>query len=201
MSLSGNAVALRLESILGCFYVRTPTNVIDCPIRRSTSHYPAAVYDYISACLRAVIDGKEDTRAKINDLSIEIANNMDILRSDPYLRALNILGEIDSMGMDNPEEVLAVIDDWMKIARNETLVSRLKGFEARVWRDRADGNADLAKATELMRISADSGTKWAKNELLGLLWEIDTPESLLEMVSRAFADSQEGSSTAKGCIG
>jgi hypothetical protein len=52
-----------------------------------------------------------------------------------------------------------------------------------------------------MRISADSGTKWAKNELLGLLWEIDTPESLLEMVSRAFADSQEGSSTAKGCSG
>ena len=201
MSLSGNAAALRLESRLGCFYIRTPTNVIDCPIRRSTSHYPAAVYDYIGACLRAAIDGKEDARARIDDLSIEIANVMDTLRSDPYLRRLNITGEIDSMGMDNPEEVLAAINGWMEIARNETLISRLKGFEARVWRDREDGGADLMKATELMRQSADSGTKWAKEELLGLLWDTDTPDSLLEMVSRAFLYSEEGNPTAKGCIG
>ena len=71
----------------------------------------------------------------------------------------------------------------------------------RCYRDGKGVGKDLVKAAEWMRKAADQDLGWAKNELFDILWRINTPESLSEMieVGKAFADTGDGA--AMGRIG
>ena len=68
------------------------------------------------------------------------------------------------------------------------------GYLARAFRDGRGVKQDLNKAAEWMRKAADKNIGWAKNELFDILWRIDTPASLEEMISvaTAFAEAGDG---------
>ena len=200
-SLSADAFAIGLESRLGCMYIRTPTNIICRGGTKSSSYYPAAFYGFAGKMLGSAVENGENARAEIEQLSIEAADAMDSMRRRAFLVKRKKLAEIESMTAEQPGAALRTLDRMMANAWNEPVISGIQGCKARIWRDRKDGRANLKKAASLMRISADSGTEWAKEELLGMLWDMNTPESLLEMVSRAYRYSEEGNITAKECIG
>lgn len=79
-----------------------------------------------------------------------------------------------------------------------------RDFQAFIGRSYRDGRGvpkDLDKAAEWMRKAAKQNLGWAKNELFDILWTINTPESLREMIDigQAYADMGDGG--AMGRIG
>ena len=75
------------------------------------------------------------------------------------------------------------------------------GRLGRAYRDGKGIGRSLNDAAEWMRISADRGIGWAKNELFDILWMIDTPESHAEMVRVAADYADAGDGGAMGRLG
>ena len=67
---------------------------------------------------------------------------------------------------------------------------------ARMYREGKGVPQNIDKAAEWMRKAADKNVGWAKNELFDILWRIDTPESLEEMVSVATEFTNAGDAGA-----
>ena len=70
----------------------------------------------------------------------------------------------------------------------------------RAYRDGRGIGVDLAKAADCMR-KASVGIPSAKNELIDVLWRINTPESLKEMISVAAEFADKGDGGAMGRMG
>ena len=75
------------------------------------------------------------------------------------------------------------------------------GRLGRAYRDGKGVKRDLDKAAEWMRKAADKNVGWAKNELFDILWRIDTPESMEEMISVATEFAEKGDGNAMGRLG
>ena len=75
------------------------------------------------------------------------------------------------------------------------------GRMGRAYRDGKGVPRDLVEAAEWMRRSADLNVGWAKNELFDILWKINTPESLKEMISVAIGFADKGDGGAMGRLG
>ncbi|KQM09945.1 hypothetical protein AOA81_06910 [Methanomassiliicoccales archaeon RumEn M2] len=75
------------------------------------------------------------------------------------------------------------------------------GFFGSMYRDGRGVKRDLDKAAEWMRKAADKNVGWAKNELFDILWRINTPEALEEMISVATANAEAGEGGAMGRLG
>ena len=75
------------------------------------------------------------------------------------------------------------------------------GRVGRMYRDGKGVGKDLNKAAEWMRKAADKNVGWAKNELFDILWKIDTPEALEEMLSVATEFAEKGDGAAMGRLG
>ncbi len=71
----------------------------------------------------------------------------------------------------------------------------------RAYRDGRGVEQDLDKAAEWMRKAADKNVGWAKNELFDILWRINTPDSLREMISVASSFAETGDGGAMGRLG
>ena len=75
------------------------------------------------------------------------------------------------------------------------------GNLGRIYRDGRGVEKDFRKAAEWMRKAAEKNVAWAKNELFDILWNIDTPESMEEMISVATEFAEKGDGNAMGRLG
>ena len=78
------------------------------------------------------------------------------------------------------------------------------GMQLRLARLYASGRGvpyDLNLAAKWMRMAAVHGPEWSKNELFDILWKINTPESLKEMISVAAEFADKGDGGAMGRMG
>ena len=67
---------------------------------------------------------------------------------------------------------------------------------ARAYRDGKGVEKDLNKAAEWMRKAVHTGIKWAPNELSEILWQINTPDALNEMVVLIMPMAESGDGRA-----
>ncbi len=75
------------------------------------------------------------------------------------------------------------------------------GRLGRAYRDGKGVEKDLIKASEWMRMAADQNIRWAHWELFDILWRINTPESLKEMLERAVPLAEAGNGEIQGRLG
>ncbi len=75
------------------------------------------------------------------------------------------------------------------------------GRLGRAYRDGKGVGKDLNKAAEWMRKAADQNIRWAHWELFDILWRINTPESLKEMIERALPLAESGNGEMQGRLG
>ncbi|MCB5279965.1 MAG: sel1 repeat family protein, partial [Candidatus Cloacimonetes bacterium] len=101
--------------------------------------------------------------------------------------------------IDTPESMEEMIS--VATANAEAGEGGAMGRLGRAYRDGKGVKRDLDKAAEWMRKAADKNVGWAKNELFDILWRIDTPESMEEMISVATEFAEKGDGNAMGRLG
>ena len=195
---------LKLTEILGNSYVRTPANIIgrgkenwDMP------RYDMEFYAHARDCIREIAADAPDKSGKLRMMRMEIAEYMDASRRAPFLSSISFLEKTDTETeeTEDPDGKIAVLRRKKAAAKSEMLKAEIEGRIGMIWRDREDGRKDMGKALDLLRESAGSGVGWAKKELLASLWMEGSPDSLLEMVSRAYGYSEEGNRDAMEFLG
>ena len=91
----------------------------------------------------------------------------------------------------------------VSIAKNQA--SKGDGYSmnilGRAYRDGISVPVDLYESAEWMRKSSSNGIRWADSELLTILWDIGTPESIDEMVTIASKLEKKGDPRAIGMMG
>jgi hypothetical protein len=197
-------LSLMLVDSLGCHCIRTPSNIVG---RGKDSdempRYGEGFYAYVKDCVKVIASRKPEASRKLRTLGLEIADHMDAARRAPFLSSVSFLEnmEKEKESMDDWDEIIGMLRKKMAVAKSEILKAEIEGRIGAAWRERDDGKADLKKAVRLLRKSADSGSIWARRELLSALWAEGSPNSLLEMVSRAYSYSIEGDKDAMEFLG
>jgi len=81
----------------------------------------------------------------------------------------------------------------------ETGYASAMGELGRMYRDGKGIDQDLSAAIKWMRMAAEKGVGWAKNELFDLLWKVNTEDSYKEMICVAteFARAGDGGAMAR----
>lgn len=118
-----------------------------------------------------------------------IGTPIDILKAEKYLAEAEIGGEVkwvppllyDTLWAINTEESLSKmkqLGEKYASANNPDMLRCL----ARAYTNGKGVKIDLNKAASLIRIAYKNGSKWASWELFKILWLIDTPEAIKEMI-------------------
>ncbi|WP_400218750.1 DUF6270 domain-containing protein [Methanomethylophilus alvi] len=192
----------RILEETGCYYIRSPDNLMSDYYHRwgpSGTHYVEEYYRYAYKAICTIIDGHENKDNLRKDLDVLYASSLlDMYRirfkeslsvRNTLQRSRLLLSKGDKSGIDLIEQL---------IEQNEVQAFAELG---RCYRDGKGVERDLLKAAEWMRKAADQNLGWAKNELFDILWRINTPESLKEMISVATAFSDLGDGNAMGRMG
>ena len=101
---------------------------------------------------------------------------------DSYYLVLSKIGSEDSFN-----ELMEECSYYSKM--NERVSC---GWLGRIYRDGKGVDKNLDIAGEWMKKAADLNLKWAKWEYFEILWEINTPESLKNMIEYGKAESEKG---------
>ncbi len=186
---------------LGCFCVRTPSNIIAA----ETGAYVPEFRAYAESCLDAMVSG-ENARRRMFEMGIDLAARMDTLRGENYLQDQNAIRRSDRQWnacnkKDGVDRILEAVIARSKNAKSAEARGELERRAGIIWKDRKDGRADYRRAAEWMRRSAESDTPGAKSDLLDILWREGSDDSLLEMVALAREMSAKGSPKGMLVIG
>jgi len=201
---------MKILKKLDCHYIRTPPNIIYDSYNHFGDayrvHYVQEWYDYANKCIDLITSGSKNCYRKMDILNIELTNKMDLIRGKNILSRTNACGRFDVMfklSNNNPAKLsglIKVLTEALDSTQDDILKAEIYGRIGRAYRDKKVGS-DLVAAAEWMRKAADGGIGWANKELFEILWKIDTPESLMEMTSRAYAKAEAGDPDMMGLIG
>ena len=97
--------------------------------------------------------------------------------------------------MDTPDSLKEMRELVVPLAKSGD--ARAMNQLARMYRDGKGVETDLDKAAEWMRKAANEGVSWAPHELFGILWQINTPDSLKEMIEVITPLAKSGDARAK----
>lgn len=100
--------------------------------------------------------------------------------------------------INTPESISEALDFGMPLAKAG--VKELQYWVARCYRDGKGVEKDLDKAAEWMRKAKNQGLKWADGELFGILWRINTPESMFEALEFGMPLAESGVKELQGWI-
>ena len=188
---------------LDCYYVKTPPNILwdeHHVWSYELVHYVQEWYDYANKCVELITSGDPDYLKKTDRLYIKLTNFFDNLRGKCILSRRNTWRRFEEniKSAKTKEETDAVITGTLEKMNmcEELTQGELYGRIARVYRDRKDGYADLDKSAEYMRKAMELKCEFAIVELFDLLWEINTPDSLLEMINLAYNTTKSGTNIA-----
>ncbi len=199
---SANECLLGFVDRLGCFCVRTPTNILGS----DSGRYAPEFLGYAESCLDAMVAGGEDARRRMIELGISIGIRMDCMRGESYAFDQDAIRRLDRQwnASNKKDGVDGLMSSAMARYRNARSAEGRGELERRIgsiWKDRKDGKADISKAAEWMRKSAGSGIQSAESDLLDILWREGSDDSLLEMVALARRMTERGNAKAMLILG
>jgi|GEM_PF-6762344 len=202
---------MRILKKLDCHFIRTPPNIIYDSYNHFGDayrvHYVQEWFDYANECIEVITSGSRNYRRKLEILDIEFTNKMDLIRSENLLSRTNTLKRfekrLDDFDPDTDviEDLVSDLDAAMDSTEDDLLKAGIQEFLARISHEKKYGVVDNEKAAEWMRKAVENGSKPAKNGLFDILWDIDTPDSLSEMVSLAFEGADSNDPEMMGRLG
>ena len=97
---------------------------------------------------------------------------------------------------ESKEEMIKVASDFAAKGDGNAM-----GRMGRAYRDGRGVNQDLGIAADWMRKAISRNVWWAHHELFDILWRINTPESVKEMIDRAQQQADAGNQEMMGRMG